>query len=367
MENNKSVLEKLGEFFRKYAWLLAIAFAVLAIVFTLLPVVDYEIREKVYYIATDETKKLDYVYGVNMITYMTSGFKLNYTYFVTIGILVGGIILVAFSKIKKDLLTAGGIAFLLAMCLFILSKFFFEAEENSIMDFAKTVNESNAEQTVQSVSVHGVSLSWGAYLGIVFSNIAFACTTLFNQKRTTRQIVEEGMLISLALVLDFIKIPVGPTGGSINLQMLPLMIIALRYGPQHGFIAGGIVYGLISCLLDGYGFACYPFDYLIGFGSVAAMGFFRKYIFGEDQTSYNKKGLFFIFIGGLLSIVIRYIGSNVSSIVVYKYSLKAALEYNAFYIPLAGLICIIALMAMYRPLIKINNLYRAEEETTEAA
>ena len=127
MENNKSFFEKIGDFFRKYAWLLAIAFAVLAIVFTLLPVVDYEIREKVYYIATDETKKLDYVYGVNMITYMTSGFKLNYTYFVTIGILVGGIILVAFSKIKKDLLTTGGIAFLLAMCLFILSKFFFEA------------------------------------------------------------------------------------------------------------------------------------------------------------------------------------------------------------------------------------------------
>ena len=367
MENNKSFFEKIGDFFRKYAWLLAIGFAVLAILFTLLPVVDYEIREKVYYVATDKTKKLDYVYGVSLITYMTTGFKLNYTIYITLGILIVGIILVAFSKFKKDLLTAGGIAFLLAMCMFILSKFFFESEENAIMDYAKVVNESNAEQTVESVSVHGVSLSWGAYLGIVFSNIAFACTTLFNQKRTTRQIVEEGMLISLALVLDFIKIPVGPTGGSINFQMLPLMIIALRYGPQHGFIAGGIVYGLVSCLIDGYGFACYPFDYLIGFGSVAAMGFFRKFIFSEDQTSYNKKGLFFIFIGGLLSVLIRYVGSNVSSIVVYQYSLKAALEYNAFYIPLAGLISIIALMAMYRPLIKINNLHRAEEETTEAA
>ena len=367
MENNKSFFEKIGDFFRKYAWLFAIGFAVLAILFTLLPVVDYEIREKVYYVATDKTKKLDYVYGVSLITYMTTGFKLNYTIYITLGILVVGIILVAFSKFKKDLLTAGGIAFLLAMCMFILSKFFFESEENAIMDYAKVVNESNAEQTVESVSVHGVSLSWGAYLGIVFSNIAFACTTLFNQKRTTRQIVEEGMLISLALVLDFIKIPVGPTGGSINFQMLPLMIIALRYGPQHGFIAGGIVYGLVSCLIDGYGFACYPFDYLIGFGSVAAMGFFRKFIFSEDQTSYNKKGLFFIFIGGLLSVLIRYVGSNVSSIVVYQYSLKAALEYNAFYIPLAGLISIIALMAMYRPLIKINNLHRAEEETAEAA
>ena len=367
MQNNKLFFEKIGNFFKKYAWLMAIAFAVLAILFTLLPVVDYEIREKVTNISTGKQAKLDYVYGVSLITYITTGFKLNFTIYITLGIIVVGIILVALSKFKKDLLTAGGIAFLLAMCMFILSKFFFESEENAIMDYAKVVNETNAEQTVDSVSVHGVSLSWGAYLGIVFSNIAFACTTLFNQKRTTRQIVEEGILISLALILDFIKIPIGPTGGSINFQMLPLMIIALRYGPQHGFIAGGIVYGLVSCLIDGYGFACYPFDYLIGFGSVAALGFFRKYIFSEDQTNYNKKGLFFIFIGGLLSILIRYIGSNVSSIVVYQYSLKAALEYNSFYIPLSGLISIIALMAIYRPLIKINNLHKVEEEQEEEA
>lgn len=358
-------MEKLGAFFRKHAWLIAIGFALLAILFTLLPVIDYEIREKVYVIAEDKTYKLDYVYGVSLITYITTGFKLNFTFFITLGLLVLGAAFVGLSKFKKDLMTAGGITFLLAMCMFILSKFFFEAEENAVMDYAKTVNETTAEQTVESVSLHGVSLSWGAYLGIIFSNIAFACTTLSNQKRTTRQIVEEGMLISLALVLDFIKIPVGPTGGSINFQMLPLMLIALRYGPQHGFIAGGIVYGLVSCLLDGYGFACYPFDYLIGFGSVAAMGFFRKFIFSKDQTTYNKKGLLFIFLGGLLTILIRYIGSNVSSIVVYNYSLVAALEYNAFYIPLAGLICIVALMAMYGPLIKVNASHPVEEIVEE--
>ena len=358
-------MEKLGEFFRKHAWLLAICFAVLAILFTLLPVVDYEIREKVYIIAEDNTVKLDYVYGVSLITYLTSAFKLNFTIFITLGLLVVGAIFVALGKIKKDFVTAGGIAFLLAMCMFILSKFFFEAEENWAGVTIKAVNETNAEQTVESVSLHGVSLSWGAYLGIIFSNIAFACTTLTNQKRTTRQIVEEGMLISLALVLDFIKIPIGATGGSINFQMLPLMLIALRYGPQHGFIAGGIVYGLLSCLIDGYGFACYPFDYLIGFGSVAAMGFFRKFIFSKEQTTYNKKGLLFIFIGGLLTILIRYIGSNVSSIVVYNLNLIEALEYNAFYIPLAGLICIVALMAMYGPLIRVNAAHPVEEEKIE--
>ena len=132
-------------------------------------------------------------------------------------------------------------------------------------------------------------------------------------------------------VLNLIKIPVGPTGGSINFQMLPLMIIALRHGPQHGFIAGGIIYGLLTCLTDGYGFACYPFDYLIGFGSVAVMGFFRKFIFAKEQNNYNVKGILFILLAGALSTAVRYIGSNVSSIVVYGYTLEAALAYNAFY------------------------------------
>ena len=128
----------------------------------------------------------------------------------------------------------------------------------------------------------------------------------------------------------------------------------------------GIIYGLLTCLTDGYGFACYPFDYLIGFGSVAVMGFFRKQIFGEDQNGYNAKGIIFILIAATLTTTVRYIGSNVSSIVVYGLSLKGALTYNAFYIPLSGLISTLALIAMYGPLVQINRHFKVKEEKVEA-
>ena len=366
-ENSTSFWDKVIGFIKQYAWLFAIAFAALAIVFTLLPVLNYEIREKVYdTVSGERIAKLDYTYNVNLITYFNSSFKLNFTMYITLGLLVIGMILVGLSKAKKELITAGGIIFLLAMCMFILSKEFFKADENAVMDYAKVVNESNATQTVEA-SLHDVQLSWGAALGIAFSNIAFAFTTFATARRTTRQIVEEGVLISLAFVLNFIKIPVGATGGSINFQMLPLMLIALRHGPQHGFIAGGIIYGLLTCLTDGYGFACYPFDYLIGFGSVAVMGFFRSFIFSKDQTTYNFKGLLFIFISGTLATLIRYIGSNVSSIVVYGYTLKAALAYNAFYIPLSGLVATVALMLMYGPLLKVNASHPVEKDSEQNA
>ena len=368
MEENKvSLLDKITEFIKKYAWLFAIGAAVLAIAFTFLPVINYEIREALYRIETGErTMKQDYQYSMNFVSYFTTGFKLNFTFYITLALIVIGIALVAFSKLKKDLLTIGGIFFLLSMCMFILSREFFAAEENSILEFAPRKGwDYDLSNERFEATVHGVNLSWGAALGIAFTNIAFAFTTIPNNRSTIRQIVEEGVLISLAFVLNFIKIPVGPTGGSINFQMLPLMVIALRHGPQHGFICGGIIYGLLTCLTDGYGFACYPFDYLIGFGSVAVMGLFRPFIFGKDQTTYNVKGIIFILIGGFLSTLVRYIGSNVSSIVVYKLSLVGALEYNAFYIPLSGLVAIIAFIAMYGPLLKINKRYPVKNDNKE--
>ena len=93
------------------------------------------------------------------------------------------------------------------------------------------------------------------------------------------------------------------------------------------------------------------------------MGLFRKFIFGEDQNGYNLKGILFILLAGLLSTAVRYIGSNVSSIVVYGYTLEAALAYNAYYIPLSGLIATLAFITMYRPLIKINQHYPVKKES----
>ena len=356
MENNTSIWDKCLNFIKKNAWLFSICFAILAILSTFLPVVVYK-----YYVAHNDLIGISEE-RMTLIDYFTTSYKLNFTMYITLALLVIGMALVALGKFKKDFLVGGGIVFLLAMCMFILAKEFFNADENAVGEILQSQYSDEYVVTVKSAK-----LSWGAALGIICSNIAFAFTAFNSEGRTTRQIVEEGVLIALAFVLNFMKIPIGATGGSINFQMLPLMIIALRHGPHHGFICGGIIYGLLTCLTDGYGFACYPFDYLIGFGSVAVMGFFRQFIFSKEQTTYNIKGLIFIFISGTLATLIRYVGSNVSSIVVYGLSLSGALKYNAFYIPLSGLVSIIALMAMYGPLIKVNASHPVEKEETENA
>lgn len=175
-----------------------------------------------------------------------------------------------------------------------------------------------------------------------------------------RDISEIGILSALAIALQFIKIQVGADGGSINLGLVPLCLIALRHGPVKGFIAGGLVYGIITCLTDGYGFQTYPFDYLIGFGSVAAVGFFSKLSF-SGKDGWNPLGFLYIFIGVVLATAIRLVGSTISSMVIYGYDLVSALAYNGVYIPVTGAVTLACIEALYVPIAKVNRILPVEQ------
>ena len=66
-----------------------------------------------------------------------------------------------------------------------------------------------------------------------------------------KDIAEIAIFSALAIVLDrVVRIPLGATGGSVNISLVPLYVIALRHGWFKSFIAGSIIYGLITCLFD---------------------------------------------------------------------------------------------------------------------
>ena len=101
-------------------------------------------------------------------------------------------------------------------------------------------------------------------------------------KFSIRDITEIAVMVALAIILDkFVKIQVGATGGSINIATVPLFIIAFRHGWFKGLIASGILFGIVTNLLDGYGINTYPFEYLIAFGSIEIAGLFGKMIFNN--------------------------------------------------------------------------------------
>ena len=200
-------------------------------------------------------------------------------------------------------------------------------------------------------------MAWGGIVFCVFLALAIVSEFVVSYRKnqmTVRDIAEDGMLIAMAMILDFIKIPIVATGGSINLQMLPLFLIALRHGPLQGFIASGIVYGFASCLADVSPITTYPFDYLIGFGGTAAIGIFSKIIL-KDKKDYNITGELFIFLGGILGTMIRWFGSTISSVVNYGTTFVEGLAYNIVYVLPSGLVAVALLMVLYGPIIKLNN------------
>ena len=317
-------------------------FGILAILFLLGPVVTY--KTKVDGVKTE--------YVVTLIDYFRNGFTFDWTMWVTLGLLFVGIVLpiiagflVRGEKGKENLMIGSALSFLVAFCFLFLSREFF------------------ANNSAEIENYHSVDISWGCAFSILFTVLAAGASTITPYQRrpiSVGEIAENGILIAMAFGLNFIKLPI-QVQGSVNFQMLPLMIIALRRGPASGLICGGILFGLLTCLTDGYGFACYPFDYLIGFGSVAVMGFFRPLIFGQNQKGYNFKGEVFLLLAGVLSTFVRFVGGTVSSILIYNTTFVAALIYNVGYISLSGILALAVLMAIYGPLVKVNASFPARK------
>lgn len=185
-----------------------------------------------------------------------------------------------------------------------------------------------------------------------------------------RDIVEAAMLIALAVALDLpgAKIRVGASGGSISFTMVPLVILALRQGPAKGFIGAGVIYGLITCIFDGWGMASYPFDYLLAYGSLCVLGFFRNLIFPKDKET--RKGykilisLGFLTLGTVLAVVARWGFATLSGVILWETPFKESLIYNATYVLPSGGITLAVLLILFKPLqyIEYNIVGKRYEE-----
>lgn len=179
---------------------------------------------------------------------------------------------------------------------------------------------------------------------------------------TVYDMVEISMFVAMAVLLDrFIRIPVGMTGGSVNIATLLLFIIALRHGPFKGFLSAGIVFGLITCLADGYGVQTYPLEYLLAFGVIGTLGFFGNTINKVYNNSEKGKLISYLIIIAVaaLCFVVRLFAATIDSIILWDYTFGAAIIYNISYIGVSSLI-VLALLLLFLPiLIRLNKDYKS--------
>ena len=172
---------------------------------------------------------------------------------------------------------------------------------------------------------------------------------------SVKEMVEIALLVSLAIVLDLdgLKISLGSNGGSIGFTMLPLFILGYRHGFLKSLVGVGLIYGLTTNLLDGWGIIYYPFDYFVAYGiSIAVSSLFSKFIFNNNKMIIKYGWLTLSVVSAGL---IRIIGHTLSSMIFYEYTLGAALSYNIAYVLPSIVICLIVLYMALPTLIILNK------------
>ena len=122
------------------------------------------------------------------------------------------------------------------------------------------------------------------------------------RNKNLHALTESALLISLAVILSFLKLIAMPYGGAVTLaSLLPIAIISYRHGTKHGVFAA-TVYGVIQQILDlsmlsfvtswQSVVAVIVLDYLLAFSLVGISGIFRRPI--QNQTVALTLGCFLV-------------------------------------------------------------------------
>jgi thiamine transporter len=167
-----------------------------------------------------------------------------------------------------------------------------------------------------------------------------------NAFKDPRVLTEAALALALAFVLGLIKVFEMPFGGSISLEMVPLILLALRQGPWVG-IAAGAAYGLLDLITPPV-FAVHPvqvlFDYPLAFGVLGLAGFFRPTVRGA-------------ILGTVVAVFARFLCHFVSGVVFFaSYAPEGwnpylySAVYNAAYLVPSLAVALIAVVVLLRAL-----------------
>jgi thiamine transporter len=104
---------------------------------------------------------------------------------------------------------------------------------------------------------------------------------LLNAFRDTRVLTEAAIAVALAFVLANFPLFKMPFGGTVSLEMIPVILLALRQGWKVGVVAGA-AYGLLNLAIDPYVVHPVQFilDYPLAFGALGLAGLFKPTVRG---------------------------------------------------------------------------------------
>lgn len=172
----------------------------------------------------------------------------------------------------------------------------------------------------------------------------------------TRVIVEAGLSIALAYVLGRFMLFKLPFGGSVSLDMLPILVFALRRGAGPGVLTGA-VFGLLNYTIDPVGivhWAQFLLDYAVAYGLVGIAGFGSRAFHARMATGRTASAMLGVATPlAVLAMSARFAAHFLSGVVFFGAYAPAgqpvalySLIYNATYMGPSAALCLMATLVV---------------------
>jgi thiamine transporter len=142
------------------------------------------------------------------------------------------------------------------------------------------------------------------------------------KRNKTLFLVEVAVFTALAFLLslasELLPLKIWPQGGSVSIEMVPLFIMAYRWGVKGGVLAGFLL-GLLQFV---FGPKIYHpvqgfIDYFVAFSAVGLAGVFASQIKNSIQQKQKRKWMSFAIIGILIGSLLRFISHFITGIVFF--------------------------------------------------
>jgi thiamine transporter len=175
----------------------------------------------------------------------------------------------------------------------------------------------------------------------------------------TRVLVEIALTVALAAVLNLVKLWRMPYGGDVSLEMLPILVLALRRGWRPG-VSAGALYGVVALTFGPVvvHWAQFLLDYPVAYAVLGAAGVFaglvrRSGTHGRGRAGWTAAA---VATGAFL----RFGAHFMSGLVFFgQYAPKGqpawlySLGYNGSYMLPATILCAVAAAAILPPLERV--------------
>ncbi|MBE7105890.1 energy-coupled thiamine transporter ThiT [Bacillus cereus] len=131
--------------------------------------------------------------------------------------------------------------------------------------------------------------------------------------------IESAILAAFAMVIDILplSIKISATGGSISFAMIPIFIIAYRWGFKMAFL-GGLIWGLLQIVV-GDAIIVTPIqviiEYFVAFAFIGFAGLFYKQIQQTLMNGQRKKTIAYIILATFIGSLARYFCHFIAGII----------------------------------------------------